>query len=186
VPATLSAALTQAPTTVAAARAQAAPTVVIASATLAPVATGVALAHQVAATAMAPTANAVATQVAPTVQAVASSGAIATSIAQSPVQITNVSGSGQDTTITLHNASPSPVSLEGWTLLFGPAFSAGLSDIVVGGGQTMVVHFGPGVDSTTDTYLGLGSAIATSALDPGTRIALVSPGNQIASVYTVS
>ena len=186
VPATVSAALTQAPTTVAAARAQVAPTIVIASATLGPVATAVTLAHQVAATAMAPTANAVATQVAPTVQAMASSGAVATSVAQSPVQVTNVSVNAQDTTIAIHNNGQSAMNLAGWTLLVGPAFSVGLTDTVVAGGQTMTLHLGPGVDSVTDSYLGLGSAVATSALDPGSRVVLIAPSNQIASVYTIS
>jgi hypothetical protein len=185
-PATVSAALTQAPTTVAAARAQLAPTVVIASATLGPVATAVTLAHQVAATAIAPTANAVATQVAPTVQAVATSGAVATSVAQSPVQVTSVSGTGTDGTIAIHNSGQSAANLTGWTLLVGPSFSAGLVDVVVGPGQTITLHLGPGVDSATDTYLGLGSAIASSAFDAGTRIVLVGPANQIASVYTIS
>jgi hypothetical protein len=140
----------------------------------------------VAATAIAPTANAVATQVAPTAQAVATSGTLATSVAQSPAHVTSVSGAVQDTTVVIHNSGQSAANLTGWTLLIGAAFSVGLVDVVVGPGQTMTLHFGTGVGSATDTYLGLGSGIASSAFDPGTRIVLVAPGNQIASIYTIS
>jgi hypothetical protein len=102
------------------------------------------------------------------------------------VQVTNVSGTGQDATIAIHNGGQGPADLTGWTLLVGPSFSVGLIGVVIAPGGTMTLHFGPGVDSATDTYLGLGSGIASSAVDPGTRIVLVGPANQIASVYTIS
>jgi hypothetical protein len=100
--------------------------------------------------------------------------------------VTSVSGTGQDITIAIHNSGRSAVNLTGWTLLIGPVFSVGLVDVVVAAGQNMTLHLGPGVDSATDTYLGLGSGVASSAFDPGTRVALVAPGNQVASVYTIS
>jgi hypothetical protein len=130
----------------------------------------------------------VATQVAPTVQAAVtrSVAALATSTAQSPVQITSVAVAGQDTTITLHNSAATQMALNNWTLLIGPAFYVGLTSVAVGAGQDMTLHFAAGVDTATDTYLGLGTSVVSASLDPGAHVMLVAPGNQIASVYTVS
>jgi hypothetical protein len=199
IPATLSAVQTQAVSkavsaqtqvapTIAAAQTQTAPTVQAAGAMISSAAPSVAQTRQAAATALAPTAHAVAAQVAPTVQAAAtqSVASVATSIAQSPVQITAVAVAGQNTTVTLHNSSPTQMTLNNWTLLLGAAFYVGLTSITVGAGQDMTLHFATGIDTPMDTYLGLGTSVVSVALNPGTRVVLVAPGNQIASLYTIS
>jgi hypothetical protein len=174
--------------TVAAAQTETAPTAQAAGATISSAAPSVAQTRQAAATAVAPTAQAVAAEVAPTVQAAAtqSIASVATSIAQSPVQITGVAIAGQDTTVTLHNSSQAQMTLNNWTLLLGAAFYVGLTSVTVGAGQDMTLHFATGIDTPVDTYLGLGTSVVSVALDPGTRVVLVAPGNQIASLYTIS
>jgi hypothetical protein len=102
------------------------------------------------------------------------------------VQITNVAVAGSDTTITLHNSAPTQMTLNNWTLLIGPAFFVGLTSVSVGAGQNMTLHFAAGVDTPTDTYLGVGTSVVSASLNPGAHVVLVAPGDQIASVYTVS
>src|SRR5262245_21844922 len=66
------------------------------------------------------TAQAVATRLAPTLQVVQQTiGPIATSVARSPVHITGVNVTADDTTVVIQNAGSADVNLEGWSLLLG-------------------------------------------------------------------
>jgi len=171
---------TQAAGTVVAAHTEVAPTVAVAQ-------TQISAALQATATAVAPTAQAVATHVAPTVQAAATaaSGAIATQVAASTVQVTGVNINSADTTVTIKNSGGSSENLRGWTLVMGPSLALSLSDVKVDAGQTVTVHLSPGTDTPTDVYVGMGSAVAAQTLSPGMRVVLVAPRDQIASVYTL-
>lgn len=174
--------------TVSAAQTQVAPLAAATQTQVAPTVAAVRAAVQATATAVAPTVQAVATQVAPTVQAVATQavGAVATSVAQSPVQVTAVTVSPDDTTVVVKNNGSSSVNLRGWTLVMGPVFAVALPDIDLGAGQTRTLHFAPGITTPTDVYLFVGSNLATASLVPGTHVVLVAPRNDIASVYSIS
>jgi hypothetical protein len=187
VAATVVASASQAAPTVAAAQTQLAPTVVAAGATVGAAASTVSDARQVTATALAPTAQVVATQVAPTVQAVGTqvTGAVATTVAESPIQIVAVTPSGDDTTVVLSNSRTVPLVLNGWTLLMGPSIYVGLTGIEVPASGTMTIHFKPGVDTPTDNYLGVVAPNITAGLTPGARVVLVATGDRIASVYQI-
>jgi hypothetical protein len=189
---TIQAAATQIAPTIQAAATQAAPTVQVAqtaqSATVAAVAPTVqAAGTQLAATAtaVAPTAQAVATQVAPTVQAAATQAvsAVGTSVATSPVQITNVQVDQTDTRIMIHNSGSNSVSLRNWTLLIGPWVAMTLGDIKLDANQTRTLHLTAGEETATDVYLGLGSGIVSGTFEPGDRVVLVSSGADVASIY---
>jgi hypothetical protein len=151
-------------------------------------ATAITAQRQAAATAVAPTAQAVATHVAPTVQAAATQAvaAVSTSVAASPVKVTNVKVDSSDTTVTLQNSGSSPMNLNGYTLVMGPNFSVTLGDIAMTAGQTRTLHFSQGTDTATDVFLGFGSNVASQSLAPGTRVVLVAPADTIASVYPMS
>src|SRR5215471_250799 len=186
--ATASTGQTQIAPTVAVVQTQVAPTVAAAGATVAVAATNSSAARQATATVLAPTAQVVATQVAPTLQAAGTqvAGPVGTSVAVSPVHITGVTVSSTDTTVTIQNTGSTPVDLMGWTLVLGPAFYVGLSGLIVPAGQTKTLHFTPGIDTVTDAYMGLGSNALAAALNPGTRVVLISPNLQISSVYSIS
>jgi hypothetical protein len=164
---------------------QVAPTVSAAKTEIAPT---VAAARGATATAGAPTAQAVATQVAPTVQAVATQmvASVGTAIAASPVHVSNVSVGTDDTSVAIQNTGAVPISLAGWTLVLGPQMSVVLNDVSIKAGQTRLVHFSQGTDNDTDVYMGFGASVAHSSLQPGARVVLIQPPNQIASMYSVS
>jgi hypothetical protein len=180
---TVSAAQTQVAPTVAAAQTQVAPTVAAAQGGVAPTVA----AAQALATALAPTAQAVATLVAPTVAAAATTtvGAVATQVAQSTVQVTNVNIDSADTTVTVKNSGDRSENLRDWTLVMGPVFAVQLGDIDVPAGQSVKLHFAVGPTTPTDVYLGFGSNAASNNLKPGMRVVLVAPRDQIASVYSL-
>jgi hypothetical protein len=193
---TVQAAATQVAPTVQAAGTQVAPTVQAAQtaqrATVVAVAPTVQLAAtqavgtaQAVATQVAPTAQAVATQVAPTVQAVATQAvsAVGTSVATSPVQITNVVIDQTDTQIAIRNSGTSSVNLRNWTLLIGQSVAVTLPDIDLEANQTRTLHLAPGTDTATDVYLGLGSGLVSATLSPGERVVLVSTRDGVASIY---
>jgi hypothetical protein len=182
---TVSAAKTEIAPTVTAAKTQIAPTVSAAKTEIAPT---VAAAREAAATAAAPTAQAIATQIAPTVQAVATQmvASVGTAIATSTVHVSNVSVTTADTTVSIQNTGASPMNLAGWALVMGPDLSVVLSDITIKAGQTRLLHFSEGTDGENDVYMGFGANIAHSSLQPGSRVILIQPPNQIASVYSVS
>jgi hypothetical protein len=193
---TVQAAATQAVGTAQATGTQVAPTVQAVNTQVAPTvqavqtaqrATVVAVAPtvQIAATQAVGTAQAVATQVAPTVQAVATQAvsAVGTSVATSPVQITNVVIDQTDTQIAIRNSGTSSVNLRNWTLLIGQSVLVTLPDIDLEANQTRTLHLAPGTDTATDVYLGLGSGLVSATLSPGERVVLVSTRDGVASVY---
>jgi hypothetical protein len=188
---------TQGAPTVAAARTAVAPavaaagtSVVATGATTQPQqATSVTVARQATATALAPTAQAVATRVAPTLQAAATQvvASVSTSVATSPVHITNVNVGATDTIVAIQNSGSTPSNLAGWTLVLGPNLSIELSDITVKAGETRQLHLSDGTDTDSDVYLGIGSVAARASLQPGAHVVLVSPPDQkIASVYSIT
>jgi hypothetical protein len=178
---TVASAQTQVAPTVAAAQTQVAPTVAAAQAAVAPTL----VAAQATATALAPTAQAVATHVAPTVVAAATStvGAFATQVAQSTMQVTNVTIDSADSSVTVKNSGDRSENLRDWTLVMGPVFAVQLGDIDVPAGQSVKLHFAVGASTPTDVYLGFGSNAVSNNLKPGMRVVLVAPRDQIASVY---
>jgi hypothetical protein len=171
--------------TVTAARTEIAPTVSAIKTEIAPT---LAATREAMATAAAPTAQAIATQVAPTIQAVATQmvASVGTAIATSTVHVSNVSVTTADTSISIQNTGATPVNLAGWTLVLGPDMSVALSDITIKPGQTRLLHFSQGTDGENDVYMGFGSTMANASLKPGSRVVLIQPPNQIASVYAVS
>jgi hypothetical protein len=97
-----------------------------------------------------------------------------------------VSANAQDTTVTLHDSGPTTMNLNGWTLLIGPAFYIGLTGVSVGSGQNMTLAF-HGWGGHANRYISRNrSSVVTSALDPRARVVLVAPGNQAASLYSMS
>jgi hypothetical protein len=192
---TVASAQTQVAPTVASAQTQVAPTVASAQTQVAPTVSAAqtqvvgptVVAAQATATALAPTAQAVATFVAPTVAAAATTtvGAVATQVAQSTVQVTNVNIDSADTTVTVKNSGDRSENLRDWTLVMGPVFAVQLGDIDVPAGQSVKLHFAVGPTTPTDVYLGFGSNAASNNLKPGMRVVLVAPRDQIASVYAL-
>jgi hypothetical protein len=183
--------------TVAAVRTEVAPTVSAAGAVSAvsgataqaQQATSVSVAREATATALAPTAQAVATRVAPTMQAAATQvvGAVGTSVASSPVHVTNVNVGATDTIVALQNSGAAPMNLDGWTLIMGRNLSVELSGVTLKAGQTRQVHFSDGTDTDSDIYLGFGNVAARTSLQPGTNVVLISQSDhQIASVYSIT
>ena len=193
---TVEAARTQLAPTVGAARTQLAPTVAaagttgaVAGAATAPTqATSSTVARQTTATALAPTAQSVATHVAPTVQAAATqvASSVGTSVAVSPLHVTNVTVDANDTTVAIQNGGSGSMNLGGWTLLMGPDFAMVLSDITINAAQTRMLHFSQGTDTASDVFMGFGSNAARLSLQPGTRVVLIAPPNQIASIYSIT
>jgi hypothetical protein len=169
---TAQAAQTQAAATVIAAHTAVAPTVVV---------------LQASATAYAPTAQAVATAVAPTVQAAATitTSSLGTQVAESPLKITGVTVDSNDTTVKVQNSGSSSMSLNNYVLVMGPAFAVQLGSIDIPAGQTITLHFSPGITTTTDAYLGFGSDVSANTLKTGNRVVLVTPRSEIASVYSI-
>jgi hypothetical protein len=145
-------------------------------------------ARQATATVLAPTAQAVARMVAPTVQSEATQvvSAVGTATAMSQVHVTNVNVSPTDTVVALQNSASTSTNLAGWTLVLGSDMSIVLNDVSVSAGQTRQLHFSQGTDTPNDTFIGFGSAAARSSLQPGARVVLIAPQNQIASVYPIT
>ena len=182
--------------TISAARTEIAPTAAAAGTTVAGAgaaaqvqqATSVTVAREATATALAPTAQAVATHVAPTVQASATQvvSAVGTSVTTSTVHVTNVNVGTADTMVSIQNSGAAPVSLAGWTLVMGPNLSLVLGDITVKPGQTRVLHFSQGADTDSDVYIGFGTPVAPASLQPGARVVLIAPPDQIASIFPIT
>jgi hypothetical protein len=161
---TISAVQTQAAPAVSAAQTQAAPTI------------------SAAQTQIAPTAAALSTQVAGTVQP-----AIATSVANSPVQISQVKVDPADTTISIHNTSQRQVSVGGWILFMGtfPFILPTNSNMRIDPGATVTLHFSRGTDTATDVYVGQAPTPLVNNLQNGATLALVDLSGQVASVYRI-
>jgi hypothetical protein len=97
----------------------------------------------------------------------------------------NVTVSPVDTTVSIQNSGTTPMSLSGWTLVLGPDASVVLGDISIKAGQTRLLHFSQGTDTDGDVYIGFGSTATQASLKPGTRVVLIGPSDQIASVYPI-
>ena len=134
------------------------------------------------------TAQAVATLIAPTLQAVQQTvGPIATSVARSPVQITDVRVVSADTSVDVHNSSNAAVNLEGWTLLLGRNIQLTLPPVTIDPNQTRTIHLGAGTDTASDVFLNSASTGGVAiTFAPGQRAVLVAPDDQVASVYATT
>jgi hypothetical protein len=134
------------------------------------------------------TAQAVATLMAPTLQVLQQTvGPIATSVAKSTVHITAVTITPDDSTIVVQNSGSSEVNLQDWTLLLGPNIPLTLPSITLAPGQTRTLHVASGTNTENDVFLAIPSvgAIATT-FAPGQRAVLVTPDDQVASIFATS
>jgi hypothetical protein len=134
------------------------------------------------------TVEAVATRLAPTIQVLQLTvGPIATSLAQSTVHITGVTITASDSTVVVQNSGSAPISLQGWTMFFGPNIPITLPPIMLAAGQTRTLHVAAGTTTDSDVYLNVPSvgAIATT-MTPGQRVVLVDPNDQIQAFFTTS
>jgi len=172
---TVTAAQTQVAPTVAAAQTQVAPTAAAAQTQTAPTVSAIQ-------TQIAPTAAAVSTQAAGTVQPV-----VATAVASSPVQITQVKVSDADTTISFHNSGTRQISIGGWILFMGsfPFVLPTNPNMRIDPGQTLNVHMSRGTDTPTDVYVGEAPGPLVNNLQNGARLALVDLSGQLQSVYRI-
>jgi hypothetical protein len=168
-----------------------APTVQAAQTQIAPAAQAVQATAAAVQTQVAPTAAAVQTQVAPTAAAIQTQVAgtivapIATQVAASPVQITSVRVSQEDTTVALRNSGAEMVNASGWILLIG-AFPLQLpsgQEMRLDPNETVTLHFSRGSDTNSDVYLGQAPAPLVNSMQPGTRLVLVNLRGEIVSVY---
>ena len=171
----MSAAQTQAVPAAAAAQTQLAPTVAAIQSQVAPTVSAVQ-------TQLAPTVSAVQTQVAGTVQP-----AVATAVAASPIQISQVQVSQADTTIALRNSGTVQVSVGGWVLFMGtfPYVLPTGPNMRIDPGQTLTLHFSRGTDTPTDIYVGQAPTPLVNNLQNGAILALVMPTGQLMSVYRI-
>jgi hypothetical protein len=185
-PATVQAAATTIAPTVAAARTAAGATVGAAQTQVAPTVAG-------AQTQVAATVPAAQTQVAPTVAAaqtaiIATIGPpIASTTAESPVQITAVQISTADTTIVVTNTSAGQADINAWILLLGtfPLVLPVSPYLRIQPGKAVTLHLSRATDTATDVYLGQAPELLVNSLKPGTRIALINLRGQVASLYLV-
>jgi hypothetical protein len=141
----------------------------------------------------APTISAVQTQIAPTVSAVqtqvggAVQPVVATSVAGSPVQISQVQVSEADTTISIRNSGTREASIGAWILFMGtfPFVLPTNSNMRIDPGQTLTLHFSRGTDTATDVYVGQAPQPLVNNLQNGATLVLVDLTGQIASVYRI-
>jgi hypothetical protein len=134
------------------------------------------------------TAQAVATLMAPTLQVLQQTvGPVATSVAKSTVHITAVTITPDDSTIVVQNSGSTEVNLQGWTLFLGPNIPLTLPPITLAPGQTRTLHVASGTNTANDVFLAVPSvgAIATT-FAPGQRAVLVTPDDQVASIFATS
>jgi hypothetical protein len=133
-------------------------------------------------TQIAPTAAAVSTQAAGTVQPV-----VATAVAGSPIQITQVKVSDADTTISFHNSGTRQISIGGWVLFMGsfPFVLPTNPNMRIDPGQTLTLHLSRGTDTPTDVYVGQAPGSLVNNLQNGAVLALVDLSGQLAAVYRI-
>lgn len=178
------------PATVVAGGAQAAASAVP---TVQAAATGVASTVAVAQTQAASTVSAVQTQIAPTAAAISTQAAatlqpvVATAVAASPVQISQVQVSQADTTIAIRNSGTREINIGGWILFMGtfPFVLPTNSNMRIDPGQTLTLHLSRGTDTPTDVYVGTAPGPLVNNLQNGATLALVDLQGQLASVYRI-
>jgi hypothetical protein len=177
---TTAAGLTQVAATKMTAATQVAPTIQAGQPTAQALATHSAPTVAAISTAAAPTAAAILTQVAGTMPAV-----LSTRIAASPVEITGVKLSPTDTTVTIRNTSGAFPDLNGW-LVVGPRLAFPLPrNLMILPGTSLNVHFGPGIDTSTDVYLGTGAQQMAQHLATGDPMGLMNERAELESIYIV-
>ena len=131
-------------------------------------------------TAVAPTVAALATAIAGAVQP-----AIATAVADSPVEIAGVQVSPDDTTVALRNRGSEPVLITGWLLVVD------VVPLVLPTGQyplldpdeTRTFHFARGVETEQDVYMGMAPQGLIDRMQPGTNLVLLNARGELASIY---
>jgi hypothetical protein len=141
----------------------------------------------------APTVSAVQTQIAPTAAAVSTQAAgtvqpvVATAVAGSPIQITQVKVSDADTTISIHNSGNRQISIGGWILFMGtfPFVLPTNPNMRIDPGQTLNIHLSRGTDTATDVYVGSAPQPLVNNLQNGATLALVDLTGQLAAVYRI-
>jgi len=115
--------------------------------------------------------------------------AAATSIAASPVHITDASfdpANAANSSVTLTNGGSSNVDLGGWTLLVANYRVAlpKTNYMTVAPGSSLIVHLATSQTPTSgqNVYVGLGSLDNTPRANPD-QIVLLDPNGQVASTY---
>jgi Lamin Tail Domain len=115
--------------------------------------------------------------------------AAATSIAASPVHITDASfdpANAANSSVTLTNGSGGNVDLGGWTLLVANYRVAlpKTNYMTVGPGSSLIVHLATSQTPTNgqNVYVGLGSIDSTPRANTD-QIVLLDPNGQVASTY---
>lgn len=115
--------------------------------------------------------------------------AVGTTIADSPIQITNASIDPQDVSnsaVTLANSGSAPVDLSGWVLLVQnyKVTIPTTQYMTVVPGNTLTLHLGtsPTPPNGQTVYVGLGSLQNTPRVD-AERVVLLNPQGQVASTY---
>jgi hypothetical protein len=105
-------------------------------------------------------------------------------VAKSTVHITAVTVTPDDSTIVVRNSGSSEVNLQDWTLFLGPNIPLTLPAITLAPGQTRTLHVASGTNTDSDFFLAIPSvgAIATT-FAPGQRAVLVTPDDQVASIF---
>jgi hypothetical protein len=58
--------------------------------------------------------------------------------------------------------------------------------IDINAAQTRMLHFSQGTDTASVVFMGFGSYAARLSLQQGTRVVLIAPPNQIASIYSIA
>jgi hypothetical protein len=111
---------------------------------------------------------------------------VSTSVAVSSLHVTNVTVGADDTTVAIPNGGSGSMNLGGWMLVMGPDFSMILGDITINAGHTRTLHFSQSTDTASDVFMGFGSNAAHLSLQPGTRVVLIVPPDQIASIYSIT
>jgi hypothetical protein len=141
----------------------------------------------------APTLSALQTQIAPTAAAASTQAAgtlqpvVATAVAGSPVQISQVQINDTDTTIAIRNSGQRQVNIGGWILFMGafPFVLPTNANMRIDPNQTLTLHLSRGTDSATDVYVGDAPGPLLNNLQNGAPLVLVDLTGQLASVYRI-
>ncbi len=112
---------------------------------------------------------------------------MATAVAGSPIQITQVKVSDADTTISFHNSGTRQINIGGWILFMGtfPFVLPTNPSMRIDPGQTLNVHLSRGTDTATDVYVGAAPQPLVNNLQNGATLALVDLTGQLVAVYRI-
>jgi len=142
-------------------------------------------------TQIAPTIAARQTEVAPAIQALATAivarnaPAIATSVAESPVEIAAVNVDDEDTTVQIRNTSTEATDIKSWILAIGafPLILPINEFMELDPAETITLHFSRGDDTASDIYLGMAPQPLINSMEPGTYFMLINLRGDVASYY---